>query len=41
MKNEFLNTSRTYAVIIPGLPEAIADEIVSMYVGAYKELERG
>lgn len=41
MKNEFLNTTRTYAVIIPGLPEAIADEIVSMYVGAYKELERG
>ena len=41
MLNKFLNTSRTYAVIIPGLPEETADEIVSMYVGAYKELERG
>ena len=41
MMNKFLNTSRTYAVIIPGLPEDIADEIVSMYVGAYKELEKG
>lgn len=41
MMTKFLNTSRTYAVIIPGLPEEVADEIVSMYVGARKELERG
>ena len=41
MKNEFLTAGLTYAVIIPGLPEDIADEIVSMYVGAYKEIERG
>ena len=41
MMNKFLNTSRTYAVIIPGLPEEMADEIVSVYPGAYKEIERG
>ena len=41
MMNKFLNTSRTYAVIIPGLPEEMADEIVSIYPGAYKEIERG
>lgn len=42
MMTQYLNTNGiTYAVIIPGLPESIADEICSMYVGAYKEMERG
>lgn len=41
MQSKFLNTTRTYAVIIPGLPENVADEVVSLYPGARKELERG
>lgn len=41
MMNKYLNTSRTYAVVIPGLSEEAADQIVSIYPGAYKEIERG
>lgn len=42
MMTQYLNTNGiTYCVIIPGLPENIADELCSMYIGAYKENERG
>ena len=42
MRSEYLiKGESSYTVVVPGLSESVADEIIKMYPGAYKEIERG